>query len=82
MRVEVKRRSLGARGDPEFGARLACVSIPFVDDGDMARRLCARVAAYRISAFRHSVGGSAGRASRVMARVGVLEKAAHGKWEF
>ena len=32
MRAETGRRSLGARGDPEFGSWLAYDSIPVIDD--------------------------------------------------
>jgi hypothetical protein len=41
MRVEVKRKSLGARGGPEFGAPLVYASIPVIDDGEASSRASA-----------------------------------------
>ena len=116
MPAKTERRSLGARGDPEFGASLACASILIIgDDGTSSptrtrhraqsctgrcrcehRALCrqaphmahgfafwcAPIAARRITVFRNSVGGFAGRARRATAIVGALGNAANGNWEF
>ena len=116
MRAKTERRSLGVRGDPEFGSWRAYASIPVIDDegtssptrtghqadprtgryGCKHRALCrpaphmalgfacwcTPIAAGRIAAFRHSVGGFARRAPRAAAIVRALGNAANDNWEF
>src|SRR4051794_15227622 len=77
MRAETERRSLGARGDPEFGAWFVYASILIVDDERTLSSMRTRHRAdpcagryrceHRITAFRHSVGGFARRAPHATA---------------
>ena len=75
----------GHRADPctsRYGCknRALCRPAPHMALGFACR--CAPIAAHRIAAFRHSVGGFVRRALRATAAVGALGNAANDNWEF